>query len=53
MIRLLERFGDVVDRITLMPAADLPGPPSARSALFPTEWDPLFEALRSAPRTRR
>ncbi len=50
---LLERFGDVVDRLTLMPAADLPGPPSARSAPFPMEWDPLFEALRNAPHTRR
>ena len=45
---LLERFGDVVDRITLMPAADLPGPPSAGSVLFPTDWDPLVTKLRDA-----
>lgn len=47
---LLERFGDVVDRITLMPAADLSGPPSASSVLFPADWDPLVSKLRDASR---
>ena len=46
---LLTRYGDAVDRITLMPARALPGPRSETSVLFPATWDPLVTRIRDAP----
>ena len=46
---LLSRYGDVVDRITLMTAPPSASVPAGSSPMAPAGWAPLLEQLRNAP----
>ncbi len=46
---LLARYGDVVDRITLMTAPPNASATAGSSPVAPARWAPLLAELRNAP----